>query len=111
EIGRSLVDGGHFFAFDFHHPFEQDLAIVDRSTWHPEGLMLHFRSYKTTSAILRASGFSDVSFHPFQIPIDLPRHEDPANIGTYTRRTVDGERVQFRGALAQPWCHLSAKKG
>lgn len=110
QLFRTLTPGGSLFAFDFHHRFEQDLTIVERSTWHPEGLTLNFRSYKTATALLEGAGFADVRYQPFEIGIDLPAHADPANIGTYTRTTSTGERIQFRGALAQPWCHLSARK-
>src|SRR5215510_8186200 len=47
SLQRALVAEGHLFALDFYHRFEQDVAIVERSSWHPEGLMLHMRSFKT----------------------------------------------------------------
>lgn len=110
QLARHLKNDGVLFAFDFHHRHEQDLTIVERSTWHPEGLTLNFRSMKTTTSLLTRAGFRDVRYHPFNIGIDLPAHKDPVNIGTFTKKTVDGERIQFRGALAQPWCHLTARK-
>jgi SAM-dependent methyltransferase len=110
EISRALAPTGYFFSWDFYHPFEQELTVVDRSTWHPEGLLLHMRSMKNTQQILRRCGLVAVEFAPFEIPIDLPMPEDASDIRTYTRSTADGARLQFRGVIYQPWCHLIARK-
>jgi SAM-dependent methyltransferase len=110
SIARAMAPGGWLFTLDFYHPFSQDLAIEEHSAWHPEGLKLHFRSYETARRMFSAQGFTDIRFFPFEIPIDLPPHADPSNISTYTRQTADGARLQFRGILFQPWCHLTARK-
>ena len=59
---------------------------------------------------LMNAGFSDIQFYPFEIPIDLPEPNAASDLTTYTRRTEIGSRLQFRGSLYQPWCHLTARK-
>lgn len=110
SIGRATVSGGRLFTLDFYHRFSQELAIEERSAWHPEGLKLHFRSFASATRIYERQGFRNIEFHPFDIPIDVPPRENPDDIGTYTVRTEKGENMQFRGALYQPWCHLTACK-
>ena len=60
--------------------------------------------------MLEESGLGNASFEPFSIQIDLPRPEISGPIYTYTVRTDEGDRLQFRGTLFQPWCHLVANK-
>lgn len=110
SVSRALAPGGSLVAFDFFHPFGQDLSIVERSETHPDGLALHFRPQRDVEPLLRRHGFEGVQFRPFGIPIDLPRPERPDDMGSYTRRTEDGQRLLFRGTLLQPWCHLVATK-
>jgi SAM-dependent methyltransferase len=110
NLARALTPGGKLFTFDFYHRFEQQIAIVETSTWHPHGLMLHIRSYDTAQMIFRTAGFERVTFQPFDIPIDLAARDDPADIGTYTRMTREGDRLMFRGSIYQPWCHAVAHK-
>jgi SAM-dependent methyltransferase len=110
SVSRALVPGGSLVAFDFFHEWGQDLAIVERSETHPNGLALHLRPQRDVEPLLRRHGFERVEFRPFSIPIDLPRPERLEDMGSYTRRTEDGERLLFRGALFQPWCHLVATK-
>lgn len=116
-LGRSLRPGGRLVVFDFFHPHPQDLAIIETSRSHPEGLPLHFRSMTPTEAMLRSGGFDEVRFEPFAIPIDLEpgaRYGDNASgfedLNSYTVRAEDGRRLLFRGTLFQPWCHLVARK-
>jgi SAM-dependent methyltransferase len=110
SLAAALVPGGQLFTFDFYHPFLQDLGVVEVSAWHPEGLTLHLRSFETARRVLSSQGFSDIQFCPFEIPIDLPKTDNPSDISTYTRREESGNRLQFRGCLFQPWCHLIAGK-
>ena len=63
------------------------------------------------------SGFDDVQFAPFEIPIDLPRGRTVGDnesgfedLNSYTVRSEAGDRLLFRGTLFQPWCHLIARK-
>jgi len=106
-IFETLAPGGVFVCFDLFHPWEQDLAIVEKSRAFPEGLPLHFRSYASVTALLQKAGFAKMEFHPFQIPIDLPK-PDFNKITTFTEKLADGSRLQFRGCLSQPWNHLVA---
>jgi SAM-dependent methyltransferase len=116
-LGRMLRPGGTLVVFDFFHPYPQDLAIVERSRSHPDGLPLHFRPMEKVEGLLRGAGFDEVRFEPFEIPIDLQpgqRYGDNASgfedLNSYTVRADDGRRLLFRGTLFQPWCHLVATK-
>lgn len=110
NISNALRSGGVFFSLDFYTCYDQHLTLIERSVPHPEGLTLHFRPMVVTESLLKAEGFTDISFYPFDIPIDLPRSEEDGGIRTHTRRTTDGENLQFRGAIFQPWCHMVARK-
>jgi SAM-dependent methyltransferase len=110
SVAGALKPDGWFLAFDFFHPFEQDLAIFEKSKTHPNGLMLHFRQQSKVLPSLEKTGFQNISFRPFLIPIDLEMSEDFSELNTYTRRAENGERMLFRGTLFQPWCHLLAQK-
>lgn len=109
SIGAALRPGGTLIAFDLFHPFEQEVAIVERSAAFPDGHPLHFRSYGWTRRALAAAGFAEPAFHPFAIPIDLPM-PGRDSVRTYTRRDAEGARLQFRGTLFQPWCHMVARR-
>lgn len=110
SVAASLRAGGTFIAFDFFHPFEQDLAIRETSRTHPEGLTLHFRPFSQARAVFERAGFDRVEFHPFEIPVDLERPTDDAEILSYTVPAADGRRLLYRGTLFQPWCHFVARK-
>lgn len=103
SVRKALRDGGLFVAFDFFHPFEQEIEIVERTQAAPEGHQIFMRSMFSARAALIAAGFADVAFHPFAIPITL-------NGDGIATRTVESDvgRLQFRGAIYQPWCHLVA---
>lgn len=110
SISGALRPGGALFVFDFFHPFEQRLEIHELERTHADGLRLTFRPYSLTQAALERHGFDRIEFRPFEIPIDLPRRTRDDEIVTYTRRLETGERLLFRGALCQPWCHLVARR-
>jgi SAM-dependent methyltransferase len=111
SLSRVMCPGGRLFVFDFFHPFEQELSVVEKSKIHPEGLTLVFRPFSSVTQVLGGAGFTDVRFHPFSIPIDLERPTELNDMRTYTIRTEVGERLNFRGILFLPWCHLVARKG
>jgi len=111
SVARALSPGGIYFAFEWLHPFDdQDLEIIETTVSHPEGLKIHFRPYGKVARLLTKYGFEDVEFHPFVLPIDLPFPGHQGDAISYTMRKDDGERLCFRGALYQPWCHMSARK-
>jgi SAM-dependent methyltransferase len=116
SLGRAIRPGGTLLVFDFFHPYEQTLDIVERSTTHPAGMPLHFRPMARARELLAAAGFGEVTFEPFEIPIDLDgapvgsNQSGFENLNTRTVHTTDGRRLLFRGALFQPWCHLIARK-
>lgn len=117
SVADALAPGGAYIAFEWLHPFRQELAIRETSRSHPDGLTIHARSFGAVEGLLREAGFSTVDFRPFRIPIDLEQGttfgenaEGFEDLNSYTVRTEDGERLQFRGTLHQPWCHLLARK-
>jgi SAM-dependent methyltransferase len=111
NISGSLNPGGLFFGLDFYHDFEQNLRIEERTPEHPEGLLLHIRSKSYVQELLLSLGFRAIDFYPFEIPIDLPLSHPSNALHTHTRQALDGKRLQFRGSIYEPWCHLVAKKG
>ena len=110
SIYRTLNPGGYVFVFDLINPFSQLLRIVEETTEHPEGLMLHFRPQKAVYDLMRTIGYDAINFYPFQIPIDLPIVDSKSAHVSYTKSLSTGERLLFRGALYQPWCHMVAEK-
>lgn len=111
SVCRALKPGGVYLAFEWLHKFSvQDLTILETSELHPDGLKIHFRPIKKVEKIMRSSGFADVEFLPFEIPIDLPFPGYDADVSSYTRKDEHGARMTFRGALFQPWCHMMARK-
>jgi SAM-dependent methyltransferase len=110
QLGTIVAPGGHLIAFDYVHPFDQQIALVETSSAFPEGLKLFFRGEGVVDEALAAGGFEAGSYRAFEIPIDLPRPDDRSAIKTWTRRTDDGVGLSFRGTLFQPWCHFVARK-
>ena len=110
SVAAALAPGGSLVAFDLFHPFDQHLTIREESPTHPDGLVLHFRPYALLGEACAAAGLEPPAIHPFAIPIDLPRPARDDEIISYTVPTASGERLLFRGALAQPWCHVTARR-
>jgi SAM-dependent methyltransferase len=109
SVGAALKPGGSWIDFDWFSPFSgQRYTIMETTPSHPHGLNIHVRPYDLTEQILRAAGFEGARFEPFDIPIDLPLHGYEGDPLTYTVK-ADAKRLQFRGALFQPWCHLVAR--
>lgn len=111
NIAAVTRKGGWFVAFDFFHPFQQEISIVETSKLHPEGLQFHFRGYSKVKVSLERARFSNPTFTPFSLPIDLPKPSDLSDITSYTVRSDEGKKMPFRGVLFQPWCYLVAQKG
>lgn len=107
---RVLRPGGAFVAFDLMHPYAQELEIHEVSATHPLGIVQRYRPYATVERALRDAGLAPARFAPFEIPIDLPRPESDDDIRSFTVTREEGPRLLFRGALAQPWCHLLARR-
>lgn len=112
---KSIVDalkpGGSYIGFEFVNPFTvQDMTIIETNDWNPDGLTLRIRPMKKVEQAMKDAGFESVDFKPFVLPIDLPHNGFDADIITYTRKDEHGERLAFRGALFQPWCHFVARK-
>lgn len=117
SLHRALKPQGHLIVYDFYHPFQQNLAILEKSKHQPDGMMLHFRAMSDVGQILDKAGFRQYDFQPFDIPIELKREDTYSdnqdgfeNLLTYTEQLASGSRLMFRGALYQPWCHLTATK-
>jgi hypothetical protein len=72
-VSSALRPGGHYFSFEFLHPFEgQDVTLVETTKWHPNELTLGMRPMAKVKALLTDLGFDKVEFRPFELPIDLP---------------------------------------
>jgi SAM-dependent methyltransferase len=110
QLGSIVASGGNLVGFDYVQPFDAQVEIVETSRAFPNGLRFFFRSERQVREDLDAAGFTDVTFQPFHVPIDLPRPEDPGEIRSWTRRADDGTGLAFRGSLYQPWCHFVARK-
>lgn len=111
SLAGALKPGGSLIAFDFFHPWHQEVAIIEKSGNFPAGHPLHFRSYGLSRSVLERHGFKGIDFRPFAIPIDLPMPDYGKNsIESYTVPTAQGKRLLFRGTIFQPWCHLVASK-
>jgi SAM-dependent methyltransferase len=105
-----LRPGGLVITFDLYNPFRQNIKIVEETDMHRGGLILNFWSQHLVRAQLQKIGFEDIRFQMFEIPIDLELQDSTDPLPTHTRQTSDGKRLQFRGALFQPWCHLVTRK-
>jgi len=110
NITAAIKKGGWFVAFDYFHPFEQEVCIVETSKLHPKGLKFHFRGYARVKSILEKAQLRNAQFTPFNIGISLVRTNDFTDITSYTVESVAQERMSFRGTLFQPWCHLVAQR-
>jgi SAM-dependent methyltransferase len=110
NIYRKTNPGGFVISFDWYIPFHQTLKIIEETDAHPDGLILNFRSQKGMRTILDNAGFCAVEFQPFIMPINLPLTNPSDPLYTHTRLAADGERLQFRGCLYQPWHYLIAHK-
>ena len=109
SVANALKADGKTIFYDFAHPFEcQNLTIYETSVMHPSGLRLCFRPMKYITEHMTAAGFAAPAFHPFDLPIDLPKPGYGEDVVTYTVDAADGARLMFRGALYQPWCHMIA---
>lgn len=103
SLAGALRPGGALIVLDWMSPFGQEVMIRETSVWYPEGLTFFYRSYDAVAKAMAEAGLAPPEFTPFDIPVDLPKHEDNTQIYTYTVKDVTGTRHQFRGALSQPW--------
>ena len=111
SVARALRRGGTYLAFEWLHPFRhQDIVITEKTLGHPDGLRICFRPMAKVAEVMAEAGLTDVRFLPFELPIDLSMPGYDEEVVSYTKRAADGSNLCFRGALAQPWCHLSAVK-
>lgn len=111
SVAHALGSRGTYIAFEWLHPFKQDLVINEKTISHPNGLNIYARPYDVVTPILQRAGFAEIRYHPFELPIDLPPPVDPLGADSRTIRDETGHRLCFRGALYQPWCHLVAVRG
>jgi cyclopropane fatty-acyl-phospholipid synthase-like methyltransferase len=112
SVAAALNPGGCYISLEWLHPFNwQDLTIIEESGSHPEGLKIHARPYQKVMKIMEQVGLEMVEFRSFTMPSDLPfkGYDDP-EMNSYTVPREGGERLCFRGALCQPWCHVIAVK-
>ena len=109
SIARSLNPGGSVIVFDLFHALNQRLTIIEKTPALPSGECISMWPTADVAAWAIDAGLIEALFRPFDIGIDLPRHTE-RELCTYTVKTADGQRMSFRGALFQPWCHMTAGK-
>lgn len=111
SCNRALKKGGTYLAFEWLHPFKhQDITITETTIGHPKGLRICFRPMPKVASVFEEAGFKQVTFHPFELPIELPQPGFDEEVVSYTVKSADNRNLCFRGTLFQPWCHLSAIK-
>lgn len=110
NLARLLKPGGWLVGFGLLNPFEQTLLIHEISTAHPEGAVLNIHNIPAIRTMLEIADFSSASFQPFQISIDLDNPSSFQDLKSYTRTDVNGDRMNFRGSVFQPWHHFWAQK-
>jgi SAM-dependent methyltransferase len=109
SIASALKPGGALIAFDWFHPWKQELTILEKSGNLRDGYPMHFRSYSRVRELMGCDAYESIEFSPFLIPIDLPQPAlDTDYLETYTVPTAGGDRLQFRGVISQPWNHMVA---
>lgn len=108
SIGRALNPGGTLIMFEPLNPYSQTLEVTEKSVEYPNGHRLYIRDMHAVTMAMK--GYSSINITPFEIPIDLPI-DHSQHIRTHTVKTADWKRLQFRGALYTPWCHVVAVKG
>ncbi len=111
SIFNALASGGTFVGYEWMHKYHSDITITEKSNLHPDGLTIRFRPFWRVRESFLKAGFAEVTFVPFDIPLDLPQQEGTEKeLISRTVRTEDGARLMFRGPLYQPWCHMLARK-
>jgi SAM-dependent methyltransferase len=111
SVASALKPDGYYMAFEWLHPYNQELRIVEKCESHPEGLKYWYRPFDRVSRMLNSFGLENVEFRPFFMPFDIPEAPDRSgDTVTYTAKLESGYRVSMRGTLMQPWCHMVARK-
>lgn len=59
--------------------------------------------------VFAKNGYSKFFYQKFEMDIDLPK-PNYMDMGTYTIKTIDKERLQISGALLMPWYFIYAEK-
>ena len=104
QLASILAPGGHLIGFDYVHPFEQELEIVETSAAFPAGLRLFMRSERAMREAMVAAGLEPVSFAPFEIPVELPRPRTPrtSRPGLRRRACPSAAACSSPGATSRP---------
>jgi SAM-dependent methyltransferase len=110
NIAAVLAPGGYFLNFDCYQPYNLELAIHTRTLLYPQGIKKYFHHTGVVTELLTANGFGDIVFEEFNINIDLPESAEAPGDISRTVTLADGRRLQFVGAIYQPWCFLTARK-
>ncbi|WP_085906799.1 class I SAM-dependent methyltransferase [Kiloniella majae] len=111
QIHKALKPGGIFINFEWMHPFtHQDIVMYETTVFHPEGIRISVRPIPKVKEKLKIVGFESYEFIPFSMPFDLEEPPHDEEVVSYTKKLDTGNRLTFRGALYQPWCHMVAHK-
>jgi ubiquinone/menaquinone biosynthesis C-methylase UbiE len=81
-----------------------------RRDGHSSGLHVAYNVYSLPrfTEFCTELGAREVIAERFDIDVDLPRPEHKG-IGTWTRQTTDGERLQISGPLLMPWWFVAVR--
>jgi len=100
--GSLLRSGGMLIDYDcFQHQHKQ--MVIDLG-----GHKLYYNNKDWMRGVLENSGFADVAFTRFDIPVDLGGDENKDI--TRTETLASGRRLMFRGSICQCWHILTARK-
>jgi hypothetical protein len=86
------------------------IQLVGRRPGYSDGLHVPYNVYSLPRfrEFCERLGAREVIAEPFEIDIDLPRPQHKG-IGTWTRRTADGHRLEFSGPLLLSWWMVAVR--
>lgn len=92
---------------------DAQIAVTDY-TWPPDRqgpLFYNIWSLQRLRSFCKKRGCRELVAQDFEIDLDLEVPPAGAGMGTYTRRLVDGHRLQFSGPLLLPWKLVGVRMG
>ncbi|WP_204106198.1 MULTISPECIES: class I SAM-dependent methyltransferase [Spirulina sp. CCY15215] len=112
ESDRVLIDIIGRLVSEQFRQYQVNLLDIGCSTGN---LLLHIKNafphFKLTGGDIAVKTIEECQKNPCLDGIDFQVNVDGyEDLNTYTVKTESGKRLQFRGTLFQPWCHLMAQK-
>lgn len=104
-----LSPGGALFVFSLFNTQDVDTRVYFRNNYAPNGWETGLSAFSVESVRRHLGKLGvDFTFIPFELPIDLPKDENP--IRSYTVRTEDGRRLVIAGNILCEFHHLIIRK-